>query len=221
MTELGILVFGILALACAVIAGAKLYDDDYFAAGIVLAGAVLLFLVSTSFAFRAGKQEAIVYACPKCNTEYKDEYAFCPECGAAMAEQKNNGFGEAEAGMSACMELESQILLFLNKEFNVFSTWELPSIVAALERYKSIEEYVEALDADSGVPKAKLQAILDKRKAVARTAPAAPQETPAAAQTTDIPAEAGGAAQPDGTGQLPPELLAALMGGDANALPPM
>ena len=138
MTELGILVFGILALACAVIAGAKLYDDDYFAAGIVLAGAVLLFLVSTSFAFRAGKQEAIVYACPKCSTEYKDEYAFCPECGAAMAEQKNNGFGEAEAGMSACMELESQILLFLNKEFNAFSTWELPSIAAALDRYKSI-----------------------------------------------------------------------------------
>ena len=92
---------------------------------------------------------------------------------------------------------------------------------ALAQGHITFEEYVEALDADSGVPKAKLQAILDKRKAVAQTAPAAPQETPAAAQTTGIPEEAGGAAQPDGTGQLPPELLAALMGGDANALPVM
>ena len=90
---------------------------------------------------------------------------------------------------------------------------------ALAQGHITFEEYVEALDADSGVPKAKLQAILDKRKAVAQTAPAVPQETPAAAQTTGIPAEAGGAAQPTGTEQLPPELMAALMGGgDANAL---
>ena len=92
---------------------------------------------------------------------------------------------------------------------------------ALAQGHITFEEYVEALDADSGVPKAKLQAILDRRKAAAQPAPAVPQETPAAAQTTDIPAEAGGAAQPTGTEQLTPELLAALMGGDANALPSM
>lgn len=43
-----------------------------------------------------------------------------------------------EAGIKAASDLEGEILFSLNDELNGFSTWELPSIVAALDRYKSI-----------------------------------------------------------------------------------
>lgn len=52
---------------------------------------------------------------------------------AAAAINKN-----VEAGIKAASDLEGEILFSLNDELNGFSTWELPSIVAALDRYKSI-----------------------------------------------------------------------------------
>lgn len=44
----------------------------------------------------------------------------------------------AEAAAEVCIDLESKILFCLNEQIDGFGMLEIPSIVAALDRYKSI-----------------------------------------------------------------------------------
>lgn len=46
--------------------------------------------------------------------------------------------GNVEAAAEVCIDLESKILFCLNEQIDGFSMLEVPSIVAALDRYKSI-----------------------------------------------------------------------------------
>ena len=95
----GAYMIGALALLCAAISGAAYIYDYTGIASIFAAFACVFLFISLSISYDFGKTEAIVYACPECSAEYKTEYSFCPECGAAMVGNKNNGLEQAEKGV--------------------------------------------------------------------------------------------------------------------------
>lgn len=45
---------------------------------------------------------------------------------------------DVASAAKVCIALESEILVCLSEQLNEFGAWEIPSIVAALDRYKSI-----------------------------------------------------------------------------------